>query len=40
MRRCCKHKIIGCGTGNEIEQFVQTTAFWDITGVYPSTQKL
>ena len=24
--------VVGCGTGNEIERFVQTTRHWKITG--------
>ncbi len=28
--------VVGCGTGNEIEQFAQTSGRWEITGIDPS----
>ena len=28
--------VVGCGTGNEIERFLQTPGYWQITGVDPS----
>lgn len=31
---------VGCGTGNEIERFVHSTAQWSITGVDPSPEML
>lgn len=38
-----EHKSLlcaGCGTGNEIERFVQSTHRWEITGVDPSPEML
>lgn len=32
--------VVGCGTGNEIERFVQTTEHWKITGIDPSPQMI
>jgi tRNA (cmo5U34)-methyltransferase len=32
--------VAGCGTGNEIEKFVQSSKEWNITGVDPSPQML
>lgn len=28
--------VVGCGTGNEIERFVQAPEHWEVTGVDPS----
>jgi tRNA (cmo5U34)-methyltransferase len=28
--------VVGCGTGNEIERFTQTSEHWEITGIDPS----
>jgi tRNA (cmo5U34)-methyltransferase len=30
--------VVGCGTGNEIEKFVQTPEKWQITGIDPSPE--
>lgn len=30
--------VVGCGTGNEIERFVDTAESWTITGVDPSPE--
>lgn len=32
--------VVGCGTGNEIERFVETTESWKITGVDPSPEMI
>lgn len=32
--------VAGCGTGNEIEKFIQSSNYWNITGVDPSPQML
>lgn len=32
--------VVGCGTGNEIERFVQTSESWKITGVDPSPEMI
>lgn len=32
--------VAGCGTGNEIEKFVQSSNNWKITGINPSPQML
>ena len=32
--------VIGCGTGNEIERFIQTTEHWKITGIDPSPEMI
>lgn len=32
--------VAGCGTGNEIEKFVQSSNNWKITGIDPSPQML
>ncbi len=32
--------IVGCGTGNEIERFIQAPGLWKITGVDPSPEML
>lgn len=31
---------VGCGTGNEIERFVDSAAHWSVTGVDPSPEML
>jgi tRNA (cmo5U34)-methyltransferase len=30
--------VVGCGTGNEIERFIQTAEHWKITGIDPSPE--
>jgi tRNA (cmo5U34)-methyltransferase len=32
--------VVGCGTGNEIERFVQTSEHWQITGIDPSPEMI
>jgi tRNA (cmo5U34)-methyltransferase len=32
--------VVGCGTGNEIERFIQTSEHWKITGIDPSPEML
>lgn len=32
--------VAGCGTGNEIEKFIQASNKWNITGIDPSPQML
>ena len=32
--------VVGCGTGNEIERFVDTSESWKITGVDPSPEMI
>ena len=32
--------VVGCGTGNEIERFTQTTEHWEITGIDPSPEMI
>ena len=32
--------VVGCGTGNEIEQFVQVSGQWKITGIDPSPEMI
>lgn len=32
--------VVGCGTGNEIERFVQTPGTWEITGIDPSPEMI
>ena len=32
--------VVGCGTGNEIEQFVQAPEHWKITGIDPSPEMI
>lgn len=32
--------VVGCGTGNEIERFVQTPEKWTITGIDPSPEMI
>lgn len=32
--------VVGCGTGNEIERFIQTSEQWKITGVDPSPEMI
>jgi tRNA (cmo5U34)-methyltransferase len=32
--------VVGCGTGNEIERFVQTGEHWQVTGVDPSPEMI
>lgn len=32
--------VAGCGTGNEIEKFVQSNRKWSITGIDPSSEML
>jgi tRNA (cmo5U34)-methyltransferase len=32
--------VVGCGTGNEIERFVQTPEQWKITGIDPSPEMI
>ena len=32
--------VVGCGTGNEIERFVDTAESWTITGVDPSPEMI
>jgi tRNA (cmo5U34)-methyltransferase len=32
--------VVGCGTGNEIERFVQTSEHWKITGIDPSPEMI
>jgi len=32
--------VIGCGTGNEIERFVQASEQWKITGIDPSPEMI
>ena len=32
--------VAGCGTGNEIERFVQTPEHWVITGIDPSPEMI
>ena len=32
--------VVGCGTGNEIERFTQTSEHWEITGIDPSPEMI
>lgn len=32
--------VVGCGTGNEIERFIQTPEKWTITGIDPSPEMI
>jgi len=32
--------VVGCGTGNEIERFIQSPEYWDITGIDPSPEMI
>ncbi len=32
--------IVGCGTGNEIERFIQAPGHWEITGIDPSPEMI
>jgi len=32
--------VVGCGTGNEIEKFIQSSSDWEITGVDPSPEMI
>jgi tRNA (cmo5U34)-methyltransferase len=32
--------VVGCGTGNEIERFIQTSEHWKITGIDPSPEMI
>lgn len=32
--------VVGCGTGNEIERFIQTPDNWTITGIDPSPEMI
>ena len=32
--------VVGCGTGNEIERFVQASEQWKITGIDPSPEMI
>ena len=32
--------VVGCGTGNEIERFINTAEHWTITGIDPSPEML
>ncbi|WP_338791898.1 class I SAM-dependent methyltransferase [Bernardetia sp. MNP-M8] len=32
--------VVGCGTGNEIERFVQAPEHWTITGIDPSSEMI
>lgn len=32
--------VVGCGTGNEIERFVQASPSWQITGIDPSPEMI
>ena len=32
--------IVGCGTGNEIERFIQAPEHWEITGIDPSPEMI
>ena len=32
--------VVGCGTGNEIERFIQTSEHWEITGIDPSPEMI
>lgn len=32
--------VVGCGTGNEIEKFVQASEHWNITGIDPSPEMI
>lgn len=32
--------VVGCGTGNEVERFVNTSENWKVTGIDPSSEML
>jgi tRNA (cmo5U34)-methyltransferase len=32
--------VVGCGTGNEIERFIQTSEHWEVTGIDPSPEMI
>lgn len=32
--------VVGCGTGNEIDQFAQASESWEITGIDPSPEMI